>query len=76
MLFAATAVYAGDNWVNSSGDPWRNSSGQCWRNSSWTPATAHPDCDGALKPAAPTKVAQADPKEHPALQGTCRNTDA
>jgi OOP family OmpA-OmpF porin len=39
-----------DNWVNSSGQPWKNSTGQCWRNGSWTPATAHPDCDGALKP--------------------------
>jgi OOP family OmpA-OmpF porin len=39
-----------DNWVNSSGQPWKNSSGQCWRNANWTPATAHQDCDGALKP--------------------------
>ena len=45
-----------DNWVNASGQPWRNSVGQCWRNSNWTPATAHADCDGALKPA---PVAQA-----------------
>lgn len=39
-----------DNWTNSAGQPWKNASGQCWRNSSWTPATAHADCDGALKP--------------------------
>ena len=39
-----------DNWVNSSGQPWKNSVGQCWRNASWTPATAHADCDGAIKP--------------------------
>lgn len=38
-----------NNWTNSAGQPWKNSTGQCWRNSSWTPATAHPDCDGALK---------------------------
>ena len=38
-----------DNWVNASGQPWKNSVGQCWRNSSWTPATAHADCDGAIK---------------------------
>lgn len=38
------------NWTSNSGDPWRNASGQCWRNASWSPATAHPDCDGALKP--------------------------
>ena len=42
-----------DNWVDSSGQPWKNSVGQCWRNSSWTPATAHADCDGAIKPAQP-----------------------
>lgn len=35
-----------DNWT-ASGAPVRNSSGLCWRNSAWTPATAHPDCDGA-----------------------------
>jgi OOP family OmpA-OmpF porin len=39
-----------NNWVNSSGQPWKNSVGQCWRNGAWTPATAHADCDGALKP--------------------------
>jgi OOP family OmpA-OmpF porin len=38
-----------DNWVNSSGQPWKNSTGQCWRNANWTPATAHQDCDGAIK---------------------------
>ena len=38
-----------NNWVSSSGQPWKNTSGQCWRNSAWTPATAHSDCDGALK---------------------------
>lgn len=45
-----------DNWTNASGQPWKNSSGQCWRNASWTPATAHPDCDGAIKP--PQQIAQ------------------
>lgn len=39
-----------DNWVNATGTPWKNSVGQCWRNGAWTPATAHFDCDGALKP--------------------------
>jgi len=53
--FVAASVNAqtNDNWM-ASGEPVRNGTGQCWRNSSWTPATAHPDCDGALK-----KVAQA-----------------
>ena len=52
-----------DNWVNTSGTPWKNSTGQCWRNSSWTPATAHQDCDGVLKPpvvASVTKPSQVD----------------
>jgi len=39
-----------DNWTNSSGQPWKSGTGLCWRNASWTPATAHPDCDGAVKP--------------------------
>lgn len=56
ILFAAFAAQAGDNWTNIAGDPWKNSVGQCWRNANWTPATAHPDCDGALKP--PVQVAQ------------------
>lgn len=51
LVLAATAATAKDNWVTSTGQPWKNSTGQCWRNGSWTPATAHPDCDGALKPA-------------------------
>ena len=39
-----------DNWVNSTGIPWKNGTNElCWRDGSWTPATAHPDCDGAIK---------------------------
>jgi OOP family OmpA-OmpF porin len=38
-----------NNWVNANGQPWKNSVGQCWRNASWTPATAHTECDGAIK---------------------------
>lgn len=49
LLLSATLASAHDNWTNASGDVWKNSSGQCWRNGAWTPATAHPDCDGALK---------------------------
>ena len=67
-LLLLTALCAGlanaqtvNNWVNATGTPWKNSSGQCWRNSSWTPATAHPDCDGALKQVAEvSKPAQVD----------------
>lgn len=43
-----------DNWVNATGIPWKNGTNQlCWRNATWTPATAHPDCDGAIKPPPP-----------------------
>jgi len=51
-----------DNWT-SSGAPVKNSTNLCWRNASWTPATAHADCDGAIKavpapvPAAPVPAA-------------------
>lgn len=43
-----------DQWRNASGDPWRNGTNElCWRDANWTPATAHPNCDGALKPPPP-----------------------
>ena len=55
--FAQAAV---DNWVSSTGTVWKNGSNElCWRNSNWTPATAHPDCDGALKPVAMVAAAPA-----------------
>ena len=50
LTVTSLAATAGDNWTNTAGEPWRNSTGLCWRNANWTPATAHPDCDGALKP--------------------------
>ena len=37
-----------DNWM-ASGQPVKSGTGLCWRDASWTPATAHPDCDGAVK---------------------------
>lgn len=53
IILALSAGFVGaqtvDNWT-ASGSPVRNSTGLCWRNSSWTPATAHPDCDGAIQP--------------------------
>lgn len=61
--FASTA---GDNWTSAAGDPWRNSTGQCWRNGSWTPATAHPDCDEAIKPAPRVQVTVPTPTPAPA----------
>ena len=57
LLVMSSTAMAHDNWISQAG-PVVNSSGLCWRNSSWTPATAAPECDGALKPAAkPAPVA-------------------
>ncbi len=57
LCASATGAFAQsktiDNWVNSTGIPWKNGTNElCWRDANWTPATAHPDCDGALKPVA------------------------
>jgi len=54
-LAAPMLVFAQSNsanqWRSSDGTPWRNGSGaECWRDANWTPATANPACDGALKP--------------------------
>jgi len=75
LLVAATtlAATAGaqtvDNWKSGDGSlVWKNGSSElCWRDSNWTPATAHPDCDGAIQPvaAAPAVVAQAAPAPAP-----------
>jgi len=43
-----------DNWASGSGTTNARSGADaslCWRDSFWTPATAAPDCDGAIKPA-------------------------
>jgi OOP family OmpA-OmpF porin len=49
-----------DNWLSANGEPWRNGTNElCWRDSNWTPATAHPNCDGALKPPPPAPPAPA-----------------
>lgn len=44
-----------DNWT-AGGAPVKNSTNLCWRNANWTPATAHSECDGAIK-AAPVVAA-------------------
>lgn len=44
-----------DNWM-AAGQPVRSGTGLCWRDANWTPATAHPDCDGAVKPAEQARV--------------------
>lgn len=71
LVVASMSAYAGDNWTSTNGQPIKNSTGLCWRDANWTPATAHPDCDGALKPVvkpaavqpvvAPTPKASATP---------------
>ncbi|GLS16077.1 outer membrane protein OmpA [Hydrogenophaga electricum] len=60
-LAAAAGAQTVDNWQSTDGQVWRNGTNElCWRNSAWTPATAHPDCDGALQPPPPpAPVAQA-----------------
>lgn len=46
-----------DNWVSGTGLPWKNGTNElCWRDGVWTPATAIAECDGALRPPAPTPL--------------------
>jgi OOP family OmpA-OmpF porin len=48
------AANGSDQWRDASGQPWRNGTNElCWRDGNWTPATAYPNCDGALKPPPP-----------------------
>jgi OOP family OmpA-OmpF porin len=55
-----------DNWSSAAGTVRSGAdSSLCWRDSNWTPATANPDCDGALKPA-PKAAAAPAPKAAPA----------
>ncbi|RZU02653.1 outer membrane protein OmpA [Rivibacter subsaxonicus] len=43
-----------DQWRSTDGTIWTNGSNElCWRDNFWTPATAHPGCDGAPKPPPP-----------------------
>jgi len=49
-----------DQWKNADGTVWTNGTNElCWRDNFWSPATAHPGCDGAAKPppAAPAPAA-------------------
>ncbi|HJV97012.1 MAG TPA: OmpA family protein [Albitalea sp.] len=56
-----------DNWVNSTGLNWKNGTNElCWRDAFWTPATASPDCDGAVKPVAPPPPPPPAPAPPPA----------
>ena len=58
-LASAAGAQSVDNWRNAASDTvWRSGDGElCWRSGSWTPATASPDCDGAIKPVVDTPVA-------------------
>jgi len=48
------AANGSDQWRAADGTPWKNGTNElCWRDANWTPATAHPDCDGAAKPPPP-----------------------
>ncbi|MCW5658639.1 MAG: OmpA family protein [Burkholderiaceae bacterium] len=78
MLFASAALAAplsapaqsnsADNWRSGDGAlVWKNGTGeQCWRDASWTPATANPACDGALKPPPPPPPPAPAPAPAPA----------
>ena len=70
MLFATAALAAPiaafaqaktvDNWRAADGTVWKNGSNElCWRDANWTPATAAPECDGAIKPPPPPAPAPA-----------------
>ena len=76
-LFALAALSMGatgataqtnDNWQNPNGIQWKNGTNElCWRDASWTPATAAPECDGALRAAAAPAPAPAPaPRAAPA----------
>jgi OOP family OmpA-OmpF porin len=56
LAASSTLAVAHDNWTSASGQVWKNSTGLCWRNANWTPATAAPECDGAIAPAAKTEA--------------------
>lgn len=78
--FVATAALATaamaqnvDNWRNASGDVWKNSTGLCWRDANWTPATAAPECDGAV---AAAKAAAAPVAAKPAASKVTFAADA
>ena len=56
-----------DNWRNISGLPWKNGTREyCWRDNFWTPATALPECDGALKPVVAALPVAPEPAPAPA----------
>jgi OmpA-OmpF porin, OOP family len=76
MLFASAALVTAagaqtiDNWKNGSNElVWKNGTNElCWRDANWTPATAAPNCDGAIVPvAAPAPAPVAAPAPPPVV---------
>ena len=63
---SAQAGKVNDNWQSAFGVQVKNATGLCWRNGFWTPATADPSCDGALKVAAPAAAPAPAPAPRPA----------
>jgi len=80
VLFASVALAApiaafaqaktNDNWVAADGTVWKNGTNElCWRDAGWTPATADPACDGAIKPPPPPPPApRVAPPRRPRLR--------
>ena len=67
--FAAGSTINSANWRNAHGNLiWKIGTNElCWRDANWTPATAAPNCDGALQPAAaPAPAPAAAPAPAPA----------
>ena len=55
-----------DNWRATDGTVWKNGTNElCWRDSGWTPATAAPECDGAIKPPPPPPAPRVAPPPPP-----------
>lgn len=72
LALSAGSVFAQsneNNWLNVDGTTWRTGDGTlCWRNPFWTPATANPNCDGALTAEAPVVAPTATPTPAPVGQ--------
>lgn len=72
LALSAGSVFAQsneNNWLNVDGTTWRTGDGTlCWRNPFWTPATANPNCDGAVTAEAPVAVPTATPTPAPVGQ--------
>lgn len=59
LACAAAGAQTVDNWRTPYGVNVKDASGHCWRDANWTPATAAPDCDGAIVKVSPAPMAAA-----------------